>query len=247
MTNSTTLPSRSEVPLDQTWDLASIFPAPSDWEAACSQLTGMLPILSAYQGHLGESPQVLLEYIQLFQEAGTLIGKINVYANNAYAVNTLDQDAAARNGQGRSLMAKFGAATAFFDPELMQIGFPKLRLWMKEQPELAFFAHYVDKLEKRQAHVRSGEVEEVLAMVNDPFFAATSIYNALNNAELTFQPALASDGTQLRGRSGQHRRSGHPPRPGSAPDCLGELFRWLSQVQEHPGSHSHRYRPAGCI
>ncbi len=93
MTNSTTLPSRSEVPLDQTWDLASIFPAPSDWEAACSQLTGMLPILSAYQGHLGESPQVLLEYIQLFQEAGTLIGKINVYANNAYAVNTLDQDA----------------------------------------------------------------------------------------------------------------------------------------------------------
>ncbi len=94
-------------------------------------------------------------------------------------------------------MAKFGAATAFFDPELMQIGFPKLRLWMKEQPELAFFAHYVDKLEKRQAHVRSGEVEEVLAMVNDPFFAATSIYNALNNAELTFHPALASDGTQL--------------------------------------------------
>jgi oligoendopeptidase F len=197
MTNSTTLPSRSEVPLEQTWDLASIFPTPSDWEAACGQLTGMLPILSAYQGHLGESPQVLLEYIQLFQEAGTLIGKVNVYANNAYAVNTLDQDAAARNGQGRSLMAKFGAATAFFDPELMQIGFSQLRQWMKEQPELAFFAHYVDKLEKRQAHVRSGEVEEVLAMVNDPFFAATSIYNALNNAELTFQPALASDGTQL--------------------------------------------------
>jgi oligoendopeptidase F len=112
-------------------------------------------------------------------------------------VNSLDQDAAARNGQARSLMAKFGAATAFFDPELMQIGFSTLRQWMKESPRLAFFAHYVDKLEKRQAHVRSGEVEEVLAMVNDPFFAATSIYNALNNAELTFQSAVASDGTQL--------------------------------------------------
>ena len=68
---------------------------------------------------------------------------------------------------------------------------------MKDEPRLAFFAHYVDRLEKRQAHVRSGEVEEVLAMVNDPFFAATSIYNALNNAELTFHPAIASDGTQL--------------------------------------------------
>jgi oligoendopeptidase F len=195
MPNTTTLPSRSEVPLEQTWDLASIFPTPTHWEAACNQLIEILPTLSAYQGQLGESPQKLLEFIQLFQEAGTLMGKINVYASNAYAVDTLDQEAAARNGQGRSLTAKFGAATAFFDPQLMQIGFQKLRQWMKDEPKLVFFAHYVEKLEKRQTHVRSGEVEEVLAMVNDPFFAATSIYNALNNAELTFQPAIASDGT----------------------------------------------------
>ena len=197
MTDTTSLPPRSEVPLEQTWDLASVFPTPQDWDAACAQLTAMLPGLSAYQGHLGEAPQKLVEFIQLFQEAGTLIGKINVYAGNAYSVNTLDQDAAARNGQGRSLMAKFGAATAFFDPELVQIGFSKLRQWVEGESRLAFFAHYVDRLEKRQAHVRSGEVEQVLAMVNDPFFAATAIYNALNNAELTFQPARASDGTQL--------------------------------------------------
>jgi oligoendopeptidase F len=195
MPNTTSLPSRSEVPPEQTWDLASIFTTPKDWEEACNQLTELLPTLSAYHELLGESPQKLLEFIQLFQEAGTLMGKINVYASNAYAVDTLDQQAAARNGQGRSLTAKFGAATAFFDPQLMQIGFPKLRQWMKDEPKLAFFAHYVEKLQKRQTHVRSGEVEEVLAMVNDPFFAATSIYNALNNAELTFQPAIASDGS----------------------------------------------------
>ncbi len=197
MTNTTALPSRSEVPIEQTWDLGSIFPTPADWESACSQLAGMLPGLMAYQGHLGESPKKLLEFIQLYQDAGTLIGKINVYASNAYAVDTIDQAAAARNGQGRSLMAKFGAAVAFFDPELMQIGFPRLRQWMQDEPRLAFFAHYMERLEKRQAHVRSGDVEEVLAMVNDPFFAATSIYNALNNAELTFDPAIASDGSQL--------------------------------------------------
>ncbi len=197
MNQTTTLPSRSEVPPEQTWDLASIFPTPADWEAACKELTSMLPELSVYRGHLGENSRTLLQFIQLYQDAGTLMGKINVYANNAYAVNGLDQDAAARNGQARSLMAKFQAATAFFDPELMQIGFSTLRQWMQENVKLSFFAHYVDRLEKRQAYVRSGEVEEVMAMVNDPFFSATSIYNALNSAELTFQPAVASDGTQL--------------------------------------------------
>jgi oligoendopeptidase F len=197
MTETTTLPLRSEVPPEQTWDLASIFATPQDWEAACAQLTGMLPGLTAYQGHLGDSPQKLLEFIQCYQEAGTLIGKIIVYASNAYAVNTLDQEAAARNGQSRSLGAKYSAAVAFFDPELVKIGFSKLRQWMKDEPQLSFFAHYVDRLEKRQTHVRSGEVEQVLAMVNDPFFAATSIYNTFNNAELTFQPARATDGTLL--------------------------------------------------
>ena len=49
MTDTTSLPSRSEVPLEQTWDLASIFATPKDWEAACNQLTDMLPDLSAYR------------------------------------------------------------------------------------------------------------------------------------------------------------------------------------------------------
>src|SRR5512136_2281236 len=149
MMQSTTLPSRSEVPLEQTWDLASIFLTPNDWDSACSQLNAMLPELAAFQGHLGDSPHKLLDFIQLYQQAGTIMGKINVYASNAYAVDTLDQAAAARNGQGRSLMAKFSAATAFFDPELMQIGFQKLRQWIQEYPEFIFFAFYVDKLEKR--------------------------------------------------------------------------------------------------
>ena len=213
MNQLTALPSRSQVPVEQTWDLGSIFATPQDWEAACNELVAMLPDLSAYQGHLGDNPHKLLDFIQLYQQAGTLMGKINVYASNAYAVDTLDQAAAARNGQGRSLMARYQAATAFFDPELMHIGFTTLRQWMQEDPELAFFSFYVDKLEKRQKHVRSGEVEEVLAMVNDPFFAATSIYNALNNAELAFQPAVASDGTQLEvGQASMGGLITHPDR-----------------------------------
>ena len=34
----TTLPTRSEVPLEQTWVLESIFATPTDWEPACRAL-----------------------------------------------------------------------------------------------------------------------------------------------------------------------------------------------------------------
>jgi len=197
MTETTTLPTRAEVPLERTWNLDSIFPTPADWDAAGQTLTGLLPALSAYQGRLGQSPQVLLEFIQHYQDVAILVGKIGTYASNATAVDTLNQEASARAGQARSLMARFQAAVAFFEPELVAIGFDKLRQWMEETPDLAFFTHYVQRLEDRQAHIRSGEVEETLALTSDAFSGAFATFNALNNADLTFCPAAASDGAQL--------------------------------------------------
>jgi len=197
MTQTNSLPPRSEVPLHQTWALDSVFATPADWESACQRLDTLLPDLAAYRGRLGESPQVLLAAIEKLEEVETLLGKIVVYANNSSSVDTFDQAATARAGQARSIAARAGAARSFFDPELMAVGFDKLKGWMQSTPELAFFAQYVDRLEKRSPHVCSGEVERVLAMAGDPFSGAFNIFNMLNNADLKFQPATASDGTQM--------------------------------------------------
>ena len=196
MTLTTTLPARAEVPVEETWDLNSVFSTPADWEAAGRELVDRLPALAAYQGRLGESPQVLAAAIDHLQQTAALAGRILVYASNAYAVDTTDQAAAARTGQARSLMSRFQAATAFFDPELMLIGFDRLRQWMSENPELTFFSHYVDTLERRKAHVRSSEVEEVLALAGEITSGPFAIYSALNNADLQFPPAVGSDGQQ---------------------------------------------------
>ncbi|MBN2386749.1 MAG: oligoendopeptidase F [Anaerolineales bacterium] len=197
MTESTTLPTRKQVLREQTWDLESIFPTPTDWEAACQELTQLLTGLSAYQGRLKEGPQTLLAYLRELEPTSILMGKIMTYASNAYSVDTNDQDAAARVGQARSIGARYGATLAFFDPELVEIGFTTLHAWITATPELGFFAHYVDRLEKARQHVRSGEVEEVLALAGDPFSGPFAVYSALNSADLTFRPAIASDGAEL--------------------------------------------------
>jgi oligoendopeptidase F len=213
MAETLTLPARSEVPMHQTWDLESVFSSEVDWQSACQQLTGDLPSLNAYQGRLKESPQLLLEFVTRFQISATLAGKINIYASNKNAVDTLDQTASARHGQSRSLMARFNAATAFVDPELMEIGFETLRQWLQQEPKLAFFNHYINRLEKRQEHVRSGEVEETLALTADPFTGPMSIFSALNNADISFTPAKASDGTQLEvGQASIDSLRNHPDR-----------------------------------
>jgi oligoendopeptidase F len=197
MPELTTLPLRSEVSIAQTWDLESIFASPADWEAACKELSDRLPDLAAYQGRLSENSQTLLAFVDLYQQAGILMGKIFTYAMNAAAVDTADQAAAARLGQARSLNARFAASVAFFDPELTAIGFERLESWLAETPELAFLGHYLARLEKRHPHVRSGEVEQILALTMDPFSGPSSVYTMLNNADLTFKPAVAADGRTL--------------------------------------------------
>ncbi len=184
----------ANVPQEQTWALKSIFKTTEEWDTACKTLTGMLPSMAAFQGRLKESPAVLLEALNKLEEIGTLLGRIFVYASNANAVDSSNQEAAARAGQARSLSAKVGAALAFFDPELMSIGFDTLKRWMTENPTLAFLSQYVDRLERRADHVRSAELEEVLALSGDAFSGTFHIFNMLNNADLKFQPAVGGDG-----------------------------------------------------
>jgi oligoendopeptidase F len=95
----------------------------------------------------------------------------------------------------------------------MAIGFETLRDWMRQTPELAFFTQYVERLEQRSAHVRSGEVEQILAMTGDPFAGAFGIFNMLVNGDLKFKPASAADGSQSEiGQSSISTLLAHPDR-----------------------------------
>jgi oligoendopeptidase F len=55
-----TLPKRSEVAQDVTWDLHSVYPSDAAWETDYQEDLGAIPILERIQGKLGESGALLL-------------------------------------------------------------------------------------------------------------------------------------------------------------------------------------------
>jgi oligoendopeptidase F len=196
MTKTTSLPVRSQVPLEQTWDLESIFANPKEWELAYEQAQALLPELSRFQGVLSQGPETLLACFETYERIFRLVSKVFVYGSLSASVDTGDQEANARSGQGRSLTAKANAAAAFIDPELMSIGFEQLDRWMKAEPRLETYRYYIKKLERLAAHVRSGEVEELLALSADPLSTASATAGVLTNAELRFKPARGQDGSE---------------------------------------------------
>jgi oligoendopeptidase F len=191
--SQTTVPLRSEIPLEHTWDTASVFPSVEAWEAAFQAVSEQLPTVGRFRGRLGDGPETLADFLETAEQFILSASRVSLYARMGHNVDTGDQDAAARNDRARGLYARALGAVAFAEPEMMELGFETLRQWMREEPRLAVYEHYLDQLELRHEHVRSAEVEELLSQLTDPFHTATATHGVLADADLTFRPAHSTE------------------------------------------------------
>lgn len=185
----TTVPPRGDIAREHTWNAASVFPSHEAWETAFTQVARRLPELQRFKGHLGAGPTSLADWFATYEQVFRALGHVLIYANMCHAVDTADQEAAARFGRARGLFAQATGAAAFADPEMMAIGFPTLHRWVREEPRLAIYDHLIDRLERREAHVRSADVEELLGHLTDAFRTASATHGTLADADLVFNPA----------------------------------------------------------
>jgi len=192
-----TLPRRQDVPDEKKWSVESVFPNEEAWEAEYARVDGLLEGLAAHQGRLGESAAALAEALAHQEEVGMAARKVALYASMLRAGDTGDQAAAALASRAGGLYARFAAATAFYEPEMLQIPAEKRAQWQSERPELAVYAHYFDRLDRRRAHVRSEEVEALLAQVSEPLGALGTAAGVLTNADLKFAPVPGASGEPL--------------------------------------------------
>jgi oligoendopeptidase F len=195
--SAATIPTRAEIPVEQTWDLSSIYPTPADWEAAYDRISGQIPMVQAFAGTLGQSPARLAAWFTLWQEFLQEMQRLVMYAFLDYAGDTSNQEALAGRGRADTLASQAAAAVSFAEPELMSIGFATLYHWIESEPALAIYRHYIERLEHNQAHVRSAEVEELLGQVNDAFQTASNTHGILANTDLPITPAETASGEQI--------------------------------------------------
>ena len=194
---STPLPRRDEIPAKGKWNLESVFPTLEAWEAEFARVESLLPGLAHFQGRLGESAAVLTEALTQESELGVAFDKVYLYAGMAAAGDSGDQAAAALNSRAGGLYARRAAAAAFYEPEMLKLAPETLAGWLTQEPKLAIYKHYFDTLARRRAHVRSEEVEILLAEVSEPLATPGAAASVLEDADLTFKPVTGTDGAAL--------------------------------------------------
>ncbi len=189
-----TLPKRSELPKEQTWNLEALFPSPAAWQAALEEATRSTKEIEAFAGRLAESPQTLLAALETYQSRLLAAMKVFQYASLQLATEGTNPEFIRMVAEARGMLARLAAAGAYLEPELLRLKPEQLEAFMEAEPALALYRHYFDGLLARKPHVRSSEVEAVLAEVSDPLSAHSATASAATNADMQFRPVAFQGG-----------------------------------------------------
>jgi oligoendopeptidase F len=195
-TMTTALPRRADIEHADKWNAESVYATLDAFEKEFADVMADLEKVSQYQGRLAEGPSVLADWMEFSEDLIRRAVKVYFYGTMEQACDSTNQDNAALAARGGGVLGRTIASISFTDPEMLAIGRETLEQWIKQEPRLAQYGHYVDDLFRRQAHVRSADVEEVLGMLIDPFQTIENTSEMLVGADLKFAPAVGSDGQQ---------------------------------------------------
>jgi oligoendopeptidase F len=240
--------SRSELKNQDKWNVEALYLTPQDWNAEFETLKGgggelRWPEIASYKGHLSD-PGSVASLFELYFGIDRKLSKLHTYAHLRMDED-LGNDLSKRDyGLISSLFHDFQHECAWIEPELLGLNEADF-LRLAAHQEMRPFRFFLEKIGRMRPHTLSGELEELMALSGKALDASSRAFSALNNADLSFQPALdekeeahpltnGSYVSYMRSRDRELRKSAfqnlHRTYEGHA-NTLAELIQ--GQVQGH--------------
>ena len=185
---------RCEIPVEDTWATEDMFATDAAWEAELATLAEVQKEVAGFAGRLGQSGEVLYDYMQKNEQVNE---KISLLAN--YCMRKSDEDT--RNATYQAMVGKFmsvvvalSAASSFETPEIMAISDETLDGFYKACPALERYRRYLTNMRRRKAHVLSAAEEKLLAAAGEMAQTPDNVYGMFADADIKFPDALDSEG-----------------------------------------------------
>lgn len=180
------------------WNLAEIYPNSQSWEQARQQLTQQIPQLSRFQGKLGESPARLQEALTQYLKVRKELERLMAYASMLADEDLRQSGPAELKQKAEQLATSLSTTTAYWRPELMQLGRNRVEAMLSQDPALARYRPYFEEILELAPHTRSVEVEKVAAQTSNLQRSGQQIRSVFANAELPFPEVKLADGQVVR-------------------------------------------------
>ena len=187
---------RSEIPVEDTWAIEDLYPCDEAWEQTLETLEQDKNALAAYNGRLGQSGQVLYDFLALSEKTNVKARRLANYCMRKSDEDTREAKYQSMTGKFISVAVAMDAATSFETPEIMAISDEQLDSFYKECPALERYRRSLTDLRRRKDHILSAAEEKLLAATGEMAQAPDKIYSMLADADLTFPDAVDAEGNR---------------------------------------------------
>jgi oligoendopeptidase F len=197
---------RSAIDDRYKWRLDRIFPNWAAWDACFAEVEAQLPGLAARQGTLARSGADLLQAVEAMHDARRKLEQALVYAGMKSDEDTRVGENTARRGRVSSLAVRFSEAVSWFDSEVLEIPQERFDALMSQEPGLALYEHYFDDIQRARAHTLDAEQEALLASAGLMARGAGQVFNAFDNADLSFPSITGEKGETVVLTKGRYQK-----------------------------------------
>ncbi len=179
-----TMTKRSDIAKEFTWDLESIYPTDDSWEDSFKKIEQGLPELETLKGTLAQSGYALLKVLQTRDELYEELETLFVYASMRKDEDTTNSAYLGMFDRAMQLFVRASTVISYIEPEILALPQTTLDTYVQETPGLSLYRQQLDDINRNRPHVRSAEVEAVLAAAGEISEVPDSIFSMIDNADL---------------------------------------------------------------
>jgi oligoendopeptidase F len=202
----TAVPPRAEVPIEETWALESIFATDDAWEGAFTGSDDRFRAVEAFRGRIAEGPATLLAALRAADELTEAVSKVLAYALMRRSEDATNTRAGEMADRAIGLASRAEAAESFVGPEIAALSDETIAAWIAQEPGLEQYRHALAQVSRLRSHIRSVEVEEILAQASEMAAASEITQSVLEDGELPLGMVTDESGQTARLAQGNLNR-----------------------------------------
>ncbi|MGI5887801.1 MAG: oligoendopeptidase F [Oscillospiraceae bacterium] len=185
---------RAEIEKAYKWDLGTLFSSDEEWEKVFQDAKKRVGEVSSFKGTLDNADSIK-KFLDVRTSLSGLFSNLAEYAVLRYSEDTRDSTSQSMYSRVSMWLAGAEAEMSFAEPEILSLDSEKLDQ-IASDPLLADYEFLLRDLIRRKPHTLSAGEEMVIAKLSDALETPGNTADALRDADLTFEPALDSTGTE---------------------------------------------------
>src|SRR5262252_1897915 len=189
---------RSQVPEKYQWRLSDLYASEAAWNSAKADLEKRIPALAHFQGRLGGSAESLAIAIDARMKIDRDLAQLYVYASMLSDQDVRVSSHVAMKSSAGKLYVDYGAAAAFFQPEILAIGADKVRKFIASDPKLKPYRMYLEDILRQAPHTLGTSEEKIVAQAGLMATAGQDIRDVFANAEMPYPEIKLANGENVR-------------------------------------------------